>query len=492
MMEKMMGGAPQAGMPAEPVEKEKQATPKTEFEGFVDCPLFSEEAKLTLDKEGLLIAARFDQLPVPYGEIAAFSLADNRVEIQTAACTVTASRMGQNAEWLYQKLYGAYNDAVLEALLVEGKHDFEAAGAYIAEENGRTRQGPAILRLYEDCLCILPPDQHARRVPLCFLTAAEKTGHSLTLTLSTGERYTLSKLGRELDNLERLLTDGLRSLRERTLAWLGELAPNLGSMQGAVAAKLMPLGTAAMLTKLSAAAPPLATALEEQIEDSRMAQTYPWLRDLCGGQGLCIGALPPPKQQEEGQPAMPGPAAMPGFPSMPPQMAPPQQPAEPATGQSAEAEKPKPILWAIAPDREQQVAAVELALTDGEAAATYLYRVEGEWESFARIIDRALEAASFQREVILLPEAELNAPEHLPQAMLVRRTPALALLRSHFAGRAIHSSPDRWRRDIEKCRTTAPTTRTDAPVQTKPRFCTNCGAALAPGVKFCGQCGSPQ
>ena len=489
MMEKMMGGAPQAGMPAEPVEKEKQATPKTEFEGFVDCPLFSEEAKLTLDKEGLLIAARFDQLPVPYGEIAAFSLADNRVEIQTAACTVTASRMGQNAEWLYQKLYRAYNDAVLEALLVEGKHDFEAQGAYMAEENGKTRQGPAILRLYEDCLCLLPPDEHARRVPLCFLTGMEKSGYALTLTLSTGERYTLQKLGRELDNLERLLTAGLRSLRERTLVWHKELAPGLGSMQGAVAAKLMPLGTAAMLTKLSAAAPPLSAALEERIGDSRMAQTYPWLRDLCGGQGLYVGALPPPKKQEEGQPAMAGPAAMPGLPTMPP-----QQSAEPTTEQPEGPEKPKPILWAIAPDRERRVAAVELALADDEAAATYLYRVDDEWEPFAHIIDRALEAAHFQREAILLPDEELNAPAHLAQAMLVRRTPALALLRSHFAGRAIHSSPDRWRRDIEKYRTAAPRpTPQSAPTPaTTPKFCTNCGATLTPDAKFCGQCGSPQ
>lgn len=454
-----MGGGPLSGAGGQ-----SASVPKTEFEGFVECPIFSEEAKLTLDKAGLMIFARFDQLPIPYGEIAAFTLEDCRVVVRTVVAAVTISRLGQSAQWLYDKLYDTYNNAVLEALLVEGERHFEAAGEYIAEEKVAIRQGPAILRLYEGCLCLLPPDQHARRIPLCFLTGMEKSGYSLTLTLSTGERYTLFKLGRELDNLERLLTDGLRTLWERTLNWHKELAPNLGSMQAAVTAKLMPLGTAAPLEKL-AAAPPLAAALEERIGDSRMARTYPWLKDFCGGQGLCIGALPPPKKRE-GEPT--------------------QQPVEP--------EKPKPILWVIAPDQERRMAAVELALADDKAAATYFYRVEGEWKSFAHLIDRALEAASFRREVILLPNEMLHAPEHLAQAMLVGRTPALALLRSHFAGRAIHSSPDHWRRDVEKCRSAVPQPEphsTMAPTGTT-KFCTSCGATLTPDTKFCGQCGSQQ
>jgi len=445
------------------------------FTGLVKCPLFSEQAKLTLEKDALLITAMFDQLPIPYGEIISFTLVDYRVEIQMPDGMVTISHLGQAAQWLYDKLYAIYNDAVLEALLVKGQHNFEAAGEYIAKENGRTRQGQAVIRLYEDCLCILPPDDHARRVPLCFLTGMEKDGFSMTLTLATGERYTLSKLGRELDNLERLLTDSLRALRERTLEWHKELAPNLGSMQAAMAAKLMPMGTAASMEKLTRAAPLLVTALEEKVKDSRMAQTYPWLRNLCGGSGLTVGVLPPP-EKEEAQPAMP------------------EMPAAKTTAledgqEQAEETEPKPILWAIAPDRDRRLAAVELALGDDEAAATYLYRVEGEWEPFARLIDRALEATGFQRELILMPEHELNAPEHLEAAMLVKRTPALGLLRRQFAGRAIHSSPDRWRRDIEKCRAAIPLAT--APKQAE-RHCTKCGATLAPDAKFCGQCGSPE
>lgn len=461
----------QAGMAAKP-------TAIAEFKGFVECPLFAEESKLSINVDGLMIAAALDLLFIPYAEISDFSLAESVVEINTAAYTVKSSRMGQSAQWFYQKLYSVYNDAVLKVFGVEGGHIFEAKGDYITEENGAARQGQAVLRLYEDCLCILPPDENARRIPLCFLSALEKSGFTLSVALSTGERYTFSKLGRELDNLERLLTDNLRALRERTLAWHRELTPNLSGMQAAMAAKLMPLGTATPFEKLMTA-PALATALEEHIRDSRMAQTYPWLRELCGGQGLYIGALPPPEKEE---------TAMLDIPMTAPQKVLQQQPSEPNEEQSDEAEKPQPVLWVIAPDHSQRLAAVELALANNEAAATYLYRVEGKWEDFARLIDRALEAVDFQRELILMPEVKLS----MEQAMLVKRTPALALLRRCFAGRAIHSSPKRWRRDIEDCLAVIPAVPLQPTDKAKSRFCTNCGAQLLPNAKFCGQCGCPK
>ncbi len=433
-MEKNTSAGP-PGMGGSAREPKEQAARRS-FAGLVECPLFTEQAKLTLNKDGLLITASFDQLPVPYGEITGIALTDYRVEIQTAGGMVGVSYLGQAAEWLYNHLYAIYNNAVLKALLVEGNPSFEAEGDYISVENGQTRQDRAVFRLYEDCLCILPPGEQARRIPLCFLTSMEKSCFGLTLALSTGERYTLQQLGRELDNLERLLTDGLRALRERTLEWLKELVPGLSSMQAAMAAKLMPLGTAASMEKLSAAAPPLAGALEQKISESRMAQTYPWLRALCGCRGLRVGALPPPEKKGQKQPAMQA-AGITGVP-------------EDGREPNAEPEQ-KPILWAIAPGPGGRVAAVELALADEEAAATYLYRVDGDWETFARLLDRALEAIGFRREVILMPDEKLNAPEHLADAILVNRTPALRLLRSCFTGRAIHSSPERWRQDIENC-----------------------------------------
>lgn len=305
MIDKMMDSI--AGHTAAKVDSapEQQVDPRLEFEGFVECPLFSAEAKISVKPDGLLIATRFDQIPIYYGEIKSFALKDSRGELQIAAGTVAFSRMGQNAQWLYQKLYTAYNKAVEKALLVEGSPGFDAEGDYSAEENGMTRRGHAVVRLYEDCLLLLPPDENARRVPLCFLTGMEKDNFSLTIALSTGERYTLRGLGRELDNLDRLLIDNLQALQEKTMVFHKELAPNLGSMQSAMATKMMPLGTAVDLRNLASTVPPLASALEGKIKESRIALTYPWLHNLCDGVGMTVGAKPAPKKAGGSETAVP-------------------------------------------------------------------------------------------------------------------------------------------------------------------------------------------
>ena len=147
----------------------EQETVTEAFEGYVECPLFAQECRIVLETDGLVFAGRFQQVDVMYGEITAIHLADYLLTLTTDSGRFTISRMGQKLQWLYEKLYAAYNDAVLEALKITGTPLLEITGEYIAEEEGMVHRGPAQIRLYEDCLCILPPNENARRLPLCFL-----------------------------------------------------------------------------------------------------------------------------------------------------------------------------------------------------------------------------------------------------------------------------------------------------------------------------------
>lgn len=490
------------GMGADVSGEEQKNGILHEFEGFVECPLFSGECKINIEKDGISITSLFQQLPVHYGEISALEWRNYKVALKTAVGEIIISRMGQEAQWLYEKLYAAYNDAVLKALYVSGEVLLETTGEYTAGEEGISHQGEAILRLYEDCLCILPPNDKARRLPLCFFAKAQREDYTYQITLATGEQYGLSRLGYGLDELERMLRDLFYQLRTRTSSWQKELAPELSSLQAATAAGMMTLGRAADYQKLKTAAPPLAAALEEKLEKSHIAGTWPWLCKLNGGEGLMLGAMPAPeKDTATGMESLMGNLDLSAFKEK-------LMPGEPnrcdseGEGQEALAE-PLPILWLIAPDEKKRLAAVELALADNEAAATYLYRIEGDWLTFAGKIDRALEACAFHREVIFLPEEKLNTPKHLADAMVITRTPVLGTLRRAFAGRAIHTSFERWMRDIEKCRDGLEhTTKGAAPMQAaqgadgaqepKTKFCTSCGAKLQPEVKFCGQCGTIQ
>jgi len=465
MLDQLMKGMmPDGGKSEKPGEKTK----RTEFEGFAECLLFSETAKITVDEEGLLITTALDQLPVPYGEIIDFSFVNYRLEIVTVHGTVTVSRTGQTGQWLYDHLCAAYHAAVLKALLVKGSPEMEIRGVFEAVENGRTVAEEAVIRLYKDCVCILPTDEHARRIPLCFVSGMEKGNFSVTLSLLTGERYTFSKMRYETDPFIGRVTEGLRSLRERSLAQLQETDGTLRSMQAARAAKLMPEGVNAAVGNISAAAPTLMTALENLLQESRIAGSYPVLKDLCGEKRLFLGMKAPAKEEKE--------TALPGIPTL----------AGGDDSETSEAvpEPPKPLLWLIAIGTA--TAAVELALPGDEAAATYLYRVEGDPETFALILNRGMEATNFQREIFTLSDEELAKPGHLADAMLIRRTPALQMMRSCFAGRVIHSG--KWQQEMEKYLTAESVG--GAPIPAGLRFCTNCGAKLDGSAKFCGECGT--
>ncbi|MDV0443079.1 hypothetical protein [Methanorbis rubei] len=438
------------GMSPEGEEKTKEEKPKkSEFEGFTECLLFSETTKITVDEEGVLISAVLDQLPIPYDEIISFVFTNYRLEIVTVHGTITISRMGQSGQWLYDHLYAAYNAAVLKALLVEGSHEAEVRGVFEAEENGEIIRGEAFFRLYKDCVCILPADDHGRRLPLCFVSGMEKDRLRVTLSLATGERYMFSMMGSETDFFIEKLAAALRSLRERSMKQLRDMDDSLGSMQASIAAKLMPEGVHAAVEKLSLAVPTLMTTFEHLIQESRISDSYQVLKSLCGNDRLFLGIKSSTKE-EKTQSMLTELSA-----------------GEKVVGQ---------LIWLIGVSRSGTRAAVELALPGNEAAATYLYDVQGEPERFAMMLNRGMEATKFQRELFTLSNEELVKSGHRTEAMLIHRTPSLQLMRKCFVGRVIHSSQDKWKKEMEKYFSSVredETQEREGKGEQQTRFCTN-------------------
>ena len=131
-------------------DRENARPPLAEFEGYAECSLFSEDVKISLTENEVVISALFDHLILPYSEITSFTFESNRVSVQTEELSVCFSRMGQQAEWLYDKLSVAYNDAVLKALKVSGECLFEADASFALKENGAELSENGKIHLYED------------------------------------------------------------------------------------------------------------------------------------------------------------------------------------------------------------------------------------------------------------------------------------------------------------------------------------------------------
>lgn len=418
-----------------------------QFEGHVECRGFAEASTISICKDGLIASSSFDQLVMPYESISSIRFESYVIGLETSFGPVSLSRLGRQAEWLYDKLFSAYNDAVVAAFKVKGGCLFEAKAHLAFAEGGRDSSCAGFVRIYEDCVCLLAPNELSRRVPLCFLTGIVKDDFSRSLELATGERYLISRMGRELENFDRVLAQKLRALRENTLAWHAALAPSLDPMQAMASARLLPVGRSALIDELSAAAPALLAGIESKLGSSRVAAYYPWFQRLSAGAPYALGAMPGDEgDEDDGVPE-----------SLPQALVQAGEVTDEAGSQEelvdeGDAAQDDGVFWLVAPVDGGSMAAVELALPDGEAAATYLYRVSGSWRDFVMLVDRALEAASFKRSPILLSDDQLKEHRHAFEALLVARTPSLKTLRACFVGRAVHSSEQRWLNDISKAK----------------------------------------
>jgi hypothetical protein len=388
-----------------------------EYTAELDSQMMTGKVNAAVLEKGLILKTIFDTAEIPYAEIQSLELKDYILIVEADCGMFRFSKMGNWLEPFYNELYSAYNKKVRKALFVNGSPLMKVGGQYYLEEYGERVQGTAEIEIYEDCLLILPPNDGARRIPLCFVTSINKDDFKLSLQLDTEERYTFTMLGYDSEPFAETLMEQLRLMREKTLLAVKEIDPLLTPQQAFTIAKKMPKGIAAPLGSLTALAPSFADALEKKIQESRSAEEYIFFKSLCDPEKIWVGFHAfEEKESKDGEE---------GFHN-------------------------EGILWLIVPGRNGNRAAVEFVVAEEESAATFIYRFEGGFDGFARRFNRALEAISFRREVIRLPEDTLQKPEYADYAMCIRRNAALQFVRGSFASRVIHASIGSWKKKIEK------------------------------------------
>jgi len=377
------------------------------YKGQVASAVVNGEFKLTLERDGITMTAPLDAYFVPFADVTAFEIRDYAIQFKTGADSFAIVRLGRLTDAFFDELYAAYNAKVRASMFVQGTPLFKVRGEYLYTEDGVTARGMALIEVYNDCVLILPQDDGARRVPLCFLSAIEKGGFELALRLDTGESYRFMKLGYDAAPFAECIEQRLYDLRENALKAVRELDGALNPAQLSAIAKLMPEGAAAPLSRLYDIAPSFVAAVEDRIAASRVADEYLAFKEICDPMRVCVG-------MKSG-----------------------------LAGEDSEN-----VLWLIAPGQKYGTAVVELATAEETAAATFIYHGFTDWDAFRRKLNQAMEAIGFKREVIRLPDDELTRPDYADMAMAVRRNRALRFVRSHFTGRVIHSSPERWKREL--------------------------------------------
>ncbi|MCL2818779.1 MAG: hypothetical protein FWD41_03545 [Actinomycetia bacterium] len=419
-----------------------------EYQAKLASTALSGDATTKLTKEGIVVSTLLDTAEIPFADINELSFEDHQVVIVTDTDRLVFSQLGSWGQPFFDELHGAYNKAVLDSLFTHGKPLITSEGGYAYREAGVSANGQAPIHVYENCVCVLPTNLAARRVPLHFLTGLDKGDFALTHRVDDDE-YTFSKLGYETDPFERTVIARTKALREETQAMVQEIDPTISTGQAAQIAKLMPGGAAASRKALLEVAPSFVEVAEAAIGKSRSGEYYEQLKTLSDPADMHLGFIwtGDASDKEEG-------GAVPGLEGLPidlpniTQMLTDVVPAE--MGQEQDTDSGSPYLfYAVAPSSDRSKCAVEFAVPENESAATFVYRCDGGADSFIPRINRAMEAVDYARDVISMDEEKLKLPENRRYAMAVKRSSALAQVREGFLGRVIHSSPDTWKRNME-------------------------------------------
>lgn len=314
------------------------------------------------------------------------------------------------------ELVAAWRDRTVQCLLLE---DLEEVARYngTAAANGGTALASEI-RLFRSNLAVLPmagtPLQ--RRLAEVDSVSFDQSSYSVVLESGTG-RLTIAKLAKKTDEFQTKLREALDALRAHSAAALREVFPFLNAEQLRRVLMLMPEGRSAKLAALAAIDPKIPEALVARAVDEPLK---PYFEELCAR--AASGSL------------------MAGFKFIR------RDEAEDAGTD----EKAPLFFWFFLPVAGKDIVAWEAST--GSGRATYFFRAQqgNATEAAVGRLTRGLALVNFRREPVYLSDDSLEQqPRYHRYAIGCRKLPDLRELRSSMLGRAVHSSIEAWRTQVD-------------------------------------------
>ena len=367
------------------------------YSGTIDSPFLIGEVSLTIDQDGLLTETLFDRVMIAYETIESLLLDNYVVHLRARNGDIRISRLGQGCEWFYRELWEAFALKVQTVLHAKGAPLFETKGRYTFND----RQGEALIRIFSDCIMILPPNKDGRRIPLVFINGMKREGYALSIILTTGEHYMFSMLGLDLDPFEGKIYEVIKALQGRNTNFISTLDSSLGLASAMNAARQLPEGIAVRHKELSKSFPSLGSLLEKKLHNSRISDYYNLLKMICDQDNLAIGifALPEEEVERLKRELLETMAESAGEGETVPELT------------SEQEDELRWALWVVILAKNGRKVIAEFAFPN-EQTATYIFHMNTSFDQLLAILNRGLEATSMQREIISLPADQLWNDSH--------------------------------------------------------------------------------
>jgi hypothetical protein len=298
---------------------------------------------------------------------------------------------------------------------------YEVPVFYSEVSTGVQNPGQGRARIYETAMVILPSNSLPRRFPFSSIKSVNLEGYKVKVSTS-GSTVELSRLGNLTQSFNDKLTEAMRKLEASSIETIRAMLPSTSYEELRNLSWLMLEGRAAPRKSVEQISPDLWKRLENNVQQSPLAQTYGYASSLGETSLCCIGLR---KTMDV------------------------------------------VYVWFLTPvmgSVQSGGNAIVMEVTSETGHATYLFRVMSrtefpkasrelfaqEAENLIHDLNEATIATGFRREPIYLPEEQLNTPQYGKYLYAAKNLDPLKLLREKFFTRVIHNTFEQWKDDLNQ------------------------------------------
>lgn len=336
-----------------------------------------------------------------------------------SGAAVEISRLGYQFEDFWRHFSAAWNAVLIDIFLMKEAADKGSARARVLR-SGKDL-GECQIQFYETSFLVLPRESGLFKI--FYGDVDEMKAQDFKIALSAEEEnIELSQMGQDFDFCAKAVNAGMTAVLLNAQTQIKEMIPGLDSLGVRQLAEVMRDGRCVAKSRVDSLAPGTWEKIEDFLQVAGMKEEYDYLKSLAGGGEIYAGV----KRGAMGS----------------------------LSGDYA---------WFLVPLKNNNAIAMEASSEGGSGKATYFFRLvaplefeakkndlDREVQKTAAAVQKCVRRINFRREPIYLPEEKLQDPKYWKYKFALAQIPELRFLREIFIGRALHRSPEIWRKDVQK------------------------------------------
>jgi hypothetical protein len=424
--------------------------------------------RATIEEPNLrLIPERGNSIAFDLGDIDAFLPGDYELALKLhTGKTLLLQQFGKIFQNLSHDLLEAYRHRLVQCLLLEdleGIERFDGFAQLFSDEHSFSSR--AEIRMYKSNIAVLPERATGLQWRLADIDSAvfDEEAYRIELTAGT-ERIALTKLAKRTSEFIDRLRVAMDDVSDKSARVIQSLFPFLTPDGFQQVTDIMREGRPASLAGLNSIDRRMGAVLIEKTVDAKLKPYFEILRNQFGQGDFFAGFKFIRPETDSGETT--------GADEMEKGFDAPQSASEEmeALPESSPDEEDPVLHWFLFPLKTGQdvnlpVSVVAWESTSRSGRATYFFRLlppslsgysrdEGNASALIQAaverISRGLVLLNFRREPIYLPDNSLETqPRYRRYAIACRKVPVLRQLRASFLGRALHTSPEAWLKQVE-------------------------------------------